>query len=122
MKFQPDKPVYLQIASAFRAKIASGEYPPGARMPAVRDLAQEASVNPNTVQHAYTQLDAWGLTDARSTAGRFVTADIETIRAVRLFLAREAAQRYLDELQELGFDSDKAVSFLPAPISENAGK
>ena len=50
--FDPDKPLYLQIVENIKLKIINGEYPPGARLASVRELAAEAAVNPNTMQKA----------------------------------------------------------------------
>ena len=55
--FDPDKPLYLQIVENFKLKIINGEYPPGARLASVRELAAEAAVNPNTMQKALSELE-----------------------------------------------------------------
>lgn len=110
--FVEGEPVYLQIAGRLRAEIAAGKYVPGAQLPAVRELSEEVAVNPNTIQHAYMTLDSWGLTDARSTAGRFVTADKEKIAEVRNELAAEETRRYLAKVKLLGFGHADAKTFI----------
>jgi GntR family transcriptional regulator len=57
---QTDRPIYIQLMEQIQLKICSGIYPPGSRLPSVRDLAQEASVNPNTMQRALAELEAAG--------------------------------------------------------------
>ena len=56
-----DRPIYTQIVDRLKHEIVSGFYPPGSRLPSVRDLAAQASVNPNTMQKAvsYTHLDVY---------------------------------------------------------------
>lgn len=49
-------PIYIQIAARIRLKIFSGEYPEGSKIPSVRDIASEASANPNTVVKALSML------------------------------------------------------------------
>ena len=44
-----ERPIYAQIMERITLDIVSGIYPPGARLPSVRDLAQDAGVNPNTM-------------------------------------------------------------------------
>ncbi|SCH52541.1 Bacterial regulatory proteins%2C gntR family [uncultured Clostridium sp.] len=44
-----DRPIYAQIVDRLKHEIVSGFYPPGSRLPSVRDLAAQASVNPNTM-------------------------------------------------------------------------
>ena len=46
------RPIYLQIIERVQMDIITGRYQPGDKLPSVRDLAQEAAVNPNTMQKA----------------------------------------------------------------------
>ena len=48
-----DRPIFLQIVERIQTDIVSGRYQPGDKLPSVRDLAAEASVNPNTMQKAF---------------------------------------------------------------------
>ena len=48
--FDANRPIYTQLTERLRLRIASGEYPPGGKLPAVRELAAEAGANPNSVQ------------------------------------------------------------------------
>ncbi|MEO1082803.1 MAG: GntR family transcriptional regulator [Acidobacteriota bacterium] len=50
------RPIFQQIVDGLRLKIATGELEPGTRLPSVRALAQELTINPNTVARAFTQL------------------------------------------------------------------
>ena len=56
-KFENDRPIYLQLVEQLKLAITSGIYPPGERLPSVRDLAVEIKANPNTVQRAYSELE-----------------------------------------------------------------
>ena len=56
MYFKGNETIYSQIAEKIKKKIFSGEYPCGARLPAIRDLAVACQVNPNTVVRVYQQL------------------------------------------------------------------
>ena len=59
--FENDRPIYTQLLEQIRLRIISGEYTAGARLPSVRELASEASVNPNTMQKALSELEQSGL-------------------------------------------------------------
>ena len=85
--FSPHRPVYYQVAERIRRSILSGEYLPGAQIPSVRQLALEAAVNPNTIQHAFSELEHRGLIESRGTLGRFVTENTETIEECRKYEA-----------------------------------
>ena len=66
------RPVYLQLIEQLELAIITGEYPPGEKIPGVRDLAAQAQVNPNTMQRALAELEARGLLETQRTAGRTV--------------------------------------------------
>ena len=65
-------PIYQQIASQVRLRIASGVYRPNESLPSLRSLAAEIKVNPNTVQKAYDELTREGLVESRRGSGLFV--------------------------------------------------
>ena len=56
-QFSNDAPIYSQLIAQIKVGIVSGAFPPGERLPSVRDLATEAGVNPNTMQRALAQLE-----------------------------------------------------------------
>ena len=55
-QFQADQPIYTQLVARLQQQIVSGVYPPGSKLPSVRELAADAGVNPNTVQRAFADL------------------------------------------------------------------
>ena len=63
-----------QVEAIVRARIASGQYPPGSRMPSTSTLAQEFDVAPRTVRKALGPLAAEGLIETRPGWGTFVAA------------------------------------------------
>lgn len=101
--FTADTPIYLQITEIIKLRILRGEYPPGTRLPSVRELAQEAAVNPNTMQRALALLKEEGLLITRRTTGRTVTEHQELIRLARRALAKE----YIKQLSALEFSSEE---------------
>ena len=68
------RPIGKQITDGIRRAIASGELDVGAQLPSVRGLAQQLTVNPNTIAKAYNELAAEGWLDARQGLGLFVAA------------------------------------------------
>ncbi len=55
------RPIYEQVVERFQTLILSGAIPPGERLPSVRQLAMDLSINPNTIQRAYSELEQQGL-------------------------------------------------------------
>lgn len=107
-----DRPIYAQLIEQVELKICSGVYPLGSKLPSVRDLAQEASVNPNTMQRALATLEENGLVYTSRTSGRFVTNDVNVVKQVKNKLARENAQDFLKRMTKLGLDYGEILSIL----------
>ena len=66
------RPISKQISDGVRRAIASGELPVGAQLPSVRGLAQQLTINPNTVAKAYAELTNEGWLDSRQGLGLYV--------------------------------------------------
>ena len=72
-------PVYEQLINRIEELIISGALPPDTQIPSVRALAVELTVNPNTVQKAYTSLENAGITYSVAGVGRFVSQNARDI-------------------------------------------
>ena len=75
MEYNPALPIYLQAANSIKRDIVTGKLPPGAKLPSVRDLAVEYTINPNTVSRVYKELESEGVCFTRRGMGTFVTED-----------------------------------------------
>ena len=60
LDYRDGRPIYVQIMDDLRQQIALGVLPPGEKLPSVRELAAQLSINPNTIQRAYRQLEMEG--------------------------------------------------------------
>src|SRR5271154_2813673 len=77
-------PVYRQIIDQVHAARASGAIGPGDRLPTVRQLAVDLSINPNTVMRAYRELELTGALTTHQGTGTFIThAKVEQSAAER---------------------------------------
>ena len=106
------RPVYLQLIEQLELAIVVGEYPPGEKIPGVRDLAAQAQVNPNTMQRALAELERCGLVYSQRTAGRFVTEDHEMIENAKRELARRHIRTFVAAMGRLGYREEEIVSLL----------
>ncbi len=107
-----DRPIYQQLTERLTERIVSGALAPGGKVSAVRDLAAEAGVNPNTMQRALADLEREGLLYTNRTAGRFVTEDREMIEAVREKMARERIAAFVGSMDVLGFSREEIIALL----------
>ena len=88
-------PIYPQIMERITMDIISGTYLPGSKLPSVRDLAQDAGVNPNTMQKALSELERTGLLYSQRTSGRFITEDLTMIEQTKNTIASEQVKEFL---------------------------
>ena len=116
--FKSGEPIYQQIMRVLRTQIASGEYPPGCRFPAVRELALEAGVNPNTMQRALAELEREGLLETVRTTGKFVTEDQELISRMRSELAADSIRALIGNLKNLGLTEDQILKEVEHSLKE----
>ena len=113
-----DKPVYLQLVEQIQAGIISGKYKPGDKLPSVRDLATQATVNPNTMQRAMTELERDGLVYSNRTIGRFITSDEELIAQLKKRYITQLVQEFLDKMKLLNIELNEIFSYINQ-LSEN---
>ena len=72
LDYRDARPIYTQIVDNFRSQIVSGILLPGEKMPSVRELAGELTINPNTIQRAYRELEMDGWIASVPGKGSFV--------------------------------------------------
>ena len=106
------RPVYVQLVEQLELALVAGEFPPGSRIPPVRELAADAGVNPNTMQRALQELESRGLLQAQRTAGRTVTADDTALQALRRRRAGTMAAEFLHQMQALGLTEAEIETLL----------
>lgn len=116
--FTNDRPIYLQIVEQVEMGILSGIYKPGEFIPSVRDLALEAEVNPNTMQKALSELEQRKLLLSQRTTGRFVTEDKEMIEKLRVELAQEHIEHFINSMHNLGLNKKQIVQMLENKLKE----
>lgn len=113
------RPIARQIVDGVRRLIASGELPVGAALPSVRGLAQQLTVNPNTVAKAYNELAAEGWLDARAGLGLFVAPPRQLLsdeeRARRL---GDAVQRFVGDVIGLGYPSETVLEQVAGELEQ----
>jgi GntR family transcriptional regulator len=106
-------PFYRQIIDQVKSSIATGLLEPGDRLPTVRQLAVELSVNPNTVARAYTELELTGLVETQMGSGTFVgQRAVERDDIERRRLLEQLCQEFLSKVSTHGFTLDDILENL----------
>ena len=117
-QFSNDAPIYTQLIQQVKVGIVTGAFPPGERLPSVRDLATEAGVNPNTMQRALAELERDGLVYSQRTAGRFMTEDNTMINTAKRSLAQRHVKIFLEAMLQLGFQKEEIISLITQELGE----
>lgn len=107
-----ERPVYIQLIEQIQAGIVSGYFRPGDKLPSVRDMAAEASVNPNTMQKALSELERTGLVYTNRTSGRFITSDEAMIQSLKGQSARERILEFLERMKQHGFSPRETLALI----------
>ena len=98
------RPIGRQIIDAVRMAIATGELAAGDQLPSVRGLAQQLTINPNTVAKAYADLAAEGWLESRQGLGLFVAPPRQRLSdGERTRRLDEAIHRFHNDIVVLGF-------------------
>lgn len=87
-------PVYEQVITQVEKFVLAGILTAGDKMPSVRNLSMELSVNPNTIQKAYTELDRRGITCSVPGKGNFISENA-------LEILREDRKNHLEDLSNV---------------------
>lgn len=119
-------PIYRQIVNQVRYLIASGQLSAGTELPAIRQLAEQLQVTPNTVVKAYDALQAEGLLFKRQGAGTYVAELASPMKKSeqRRILAQRA-DALLVEARQLSFTFDEVLELLAqrqAALTKSQGK
>ena len=93
LRIQPlsPEPIFEQVVFQVKTAVARGELASGDKLPSVRELAKQLTINPNTVARAYEALEAQGVVVRRQGSGCFVTGEASGLRA-------DQRKKRLDEL------------------------
>ena len=120
MEFQNNYPIYLQIADDIKRRVVIGELHPGDKLPSNTDLAVSYTVNPNTVQRIYRQLEVEGITFTRRGVGTFLMEDPELAERLRSTILEQEVTAFLKKMQQYHFS--KAALFTAMNSSWNKRK
>ncbi|MBE5947296.1 MAG: GntR family transcriptional regulator [Lachnospiraceae bacterium] len=117
-KFTNDAPIYLQIMDEIKLRIAQGRLKPGDKVPAVRDLAIKAGVNPNTMQKALSELEREGVLYSQRTSGRFVAEQTDAETNFKISISTKHIENYVNGMRELGFDNNEIINAVKRYLNE----
>ncbi len=112
MKFRDDVPIYRQISRYISGEIISGRIHAGTKIPSVRQLALQFSVNTNTVQRALREMIAAQILKPRRGKGNFVTTDTAAIAGLREMMVERAVLAMYQRLHALNINDESIKAYI----------
>ncbi len=115
-EFDANIPIYLQIMHTIKQRIVAGTLLPGDKLSSVRDQAEALSVNPNTVQRAYQELEREGVSETRRGMGTFIVEKQTLITDLKSEMAKSVMEKFIAGMSALGFAGEAIVEALEKEI------
>lgn len=112
MNFDSNYPIYLQIADDIKRRIIISELSAGDKLPSNSELAEYYTINPNTVQRVYKQLELENICFTRRGLGTFLIDDTNLKSRLTTDCVKKITQEYLNKMASLGFSSADTVSII----------
>ncbi|MGX6429829.1 GntR family transcriptional regulator [Levilactobacillus yonginensis] len=118
MQFDDKVPIYYQIKNHIYHEMMTGQLAAGAKLPAVRQLAVDLTVNVNTVQRALGEMIQEGTIESQRGKGNFVTTDTTRIAQLKEQLVVEQLERVYQQLHALNLSDDEIITSLKQYIEQ----
>ena len=111
LDYKDARPIYEQVVDKFQKLILTGALEPNTKMPSVRSLAVELSINPNTIQRAYSELEREGFIYTVKGRGDFVAYDESLLRYRKDEIYRKL-EEIVREAGEIGISRQELSDYL----------
>ncbi len=116
------KSIYEQVIDNLKELIMTGKLEAGEKLPSVRDLSKVITVNPNTVQKAYRELERQGYTYTQSGLGTFVGDKKEiTVDKIELEKGKERLDDAIKQLKYMGLSKEEIEGVFNELMSSSKG-
>lgn len=113
------RPIFRQLVDEIRIQIACGDLPVGAKLPSVRGLAMQLTVNPNTVAKAYNELTSQGLLESRKGLGIYVAELRQRLnKDEQQKQLQEAIAAFVNNVAYLEFPTDEVLQEVKSALSQ----
>ncbi|MDQ0163147.1 GntR family transcriptional regulator [Aeribacillus alveayuensis] len=112
LDFRSRKPIYEQLVEKFKELIIHEVLKKDEQLPSVRSLAQELTVNPNTIQKAYRELERQGYIFSVKGKGNFVNAISDQINHEELEKVKQQLKKKMSEAFYLGMSKEEMVALM----------
>lgn len=112
-------PIYEQLVNGYKLQIMNGVLQADDQLPSVRQLAQELTINPNTIQKAYRELERLGYTYSVPGKGSFVNKVEDMMQKERITMLTESLEKIVQELLFLGLTKEEIIETIQTMRGDN---
>ena len=119
--YKDRRPIYEQIVSSIEDLAVRGVLEPDSQLPSVRQLAVELSINPNTIQRVYSQLEKTGVIYSVKGKGNFVAADPKRLREEKMEQILQEMEKLLRQALALGVGRERMENWLHSLLEKEEG-
>ena len=120
-EFDPNTPIYAQIVDSIKRDIVTGALKPGDRLSSVRERAEALTVNPNTVQRAYQELEREWVSETRRGMGSFIVERDSLIEALKSEMAEAILDGFVERMRALGYSPRETAKALSDRLAKTKG-
>ena len=113
------KPIYEQIVDNVKYLVLSGLLKPDEQLPAVRKLAVDLTINPNTIQKAYTILETQQIVYSIPGRGIFISGQLDDLLSLKRLEIISSLKSQLEEASSLGISKDEIISLVTDAYGKN---
>ena len=115
--YNDKRPIYEQIIDRFQTLIVNGALEPNMQLPSVRSLAIDLSINANTIQRAYSELEREGYIYSVKGRGNFVRDNKSLAEKQKAKLLQDL-NTHLEHCKTFGVTEEEILSYVTKLYSE----
>lgn len=120
--YKDRRPIYEQIIASIENLVARGVYAENTQLPSVRQLAMELSINPNTIQRAYSELERAGVIYSTRGKGNFVSDNAGALRRGKVSEILEKMAKLAEQAISLGATKEEICAYFANITWEKGGE
>ena len=110
--YQSRVPIYEQIVLEIERQVALNILKPNEQIPAIRELAINLGINPNTVKKAYDTLEQKKVIISKSTKGTFITDNVDEVKRIMVDKIIDDIKKNIQELENIGINKEDIIKKL----------
>lgn len=112
INIKDNRPLYEQIVDNITFLIFNNTLAPDEKLPSVRSLAIELSLNPNTIQKAYSKLESLGMIYSITGRGSFVCSNMDTLYQNKINSLKQNIKKLVKEANSIGINKKTILSWI----------